>query len=206
MRELCTPVLLVVTMDHKKEKEHFRLKVQRVVYCCVILIKLYMLLVPDNWATIEITNLTQGGALHQHNYSLMCTVQAIWRMNITLQVYWYSSDGSIIKTGGRFKVDTVNKNGSITTLSLSSPVLHDDGGVYSCKAQVTVPWMTTQPPVKQASVNVVVTSKLSCSYLHMLLYDCNNFSITAQAMFQLRMGPLTHCSTLFKYFFFHLSF
>ena len=153
MRELCTPVLLVVTMDHKKETKHFRLKVQRVVYCCVTLIKLYMLLVPDNWATIEITNLTQGGALHQHNYSLMCAVQAIRGMNITLQVYWYSSDGSIIKTEGRFKVDTVNKNGRITTLSLSfSPVLHDDGGVYSCKAQVTVPWMTTQPPVKQASM------------------------------------------------------
>ena len=97
-------------------------------------------IVPDNWATVEIVNLTQGDALHQHNYSLMCTVQAIRGMNITPEVYWYSSDGTVIKTEGRFKVDTVQKNSSITTLSLTfSPVLHNqDGGVYSCRAQVTI--------------------------------------------------------------------
>lgn len=120
-----------------------------------------MLLVPDNWATIEITSLTQGGALHQHNYSLICTIRTIQGMNITPQVYWYNSNGTIIQTGGRFRVDKVNKNSSITTLSLTfSPVLHNhDGAVYSCQAHVTVLWMTTQPPVKQASVNMAVISK-----------------------------------------------
>jgi hypothetical protein len=100
---------------------------------------MYTLIVPDNWATIEITNLTQGDALHQHNYSLMCTVQAIQGMNITPEVYWYSSNGTVIQTEGRFEIDTVYENSSVTTLFLTfSPVLHDqDGGVYSCRAQVT---------------------------------------------------------------------
>ena len=94
--------------------------------------------VPDDWATVEIVNLIQGDALHQHNYSLMCTIQAIQGMNITPEVYWYGSDGTVIKTEGRFKVDTVQENSSITTHFLTfSPVLHDqDGGVYSCRVQV----------------------------------------------------------------------
>ena len=119
---------------------------------------------PDDWATIEITNVTEGDALHQHNYTLICTVQAIQGMNIAPQVYWYYPNGSQVETGGRLKVGTTETatNDSITTLSLVfSPVLHDDGGVYSCRAQVTVPWMTTPPPVKQASVNMAVTSKLT---------------------------------------------
>ena len=135
----------------------------RLLLCYVILRSLhyYAILVPDNWAAIEINNLNEGGALHEHNYSLVCTVQTIPGMNITPQIYWYyGPDGTIIKTGGRFIVDAVNKNGSITTVSLTfSHALHDDGGVYSCRAQVTVPWMTTQPPVKQATINIAVTSK-----------------------------------------------
>ena len=119
---------------------------------------------PDDWATIEITNVTEGDALHQHDYTLICTLQAIQGMNIARQVYWYYPNGSQVETGGRLKVGTMETaiNDSITILSLVfSPVLHDDGGVYSCRAQVTVPWMTTQPPVKQASVNMAVTSKLT---------------------------------------------
>ena len=121
---------------------------------------LYILLVPDNWATVEITNVTEGDALHQHNYTLICTVQTIQGMNITPQVYWYNSDGSVIESGGRLQVGTLYTDDNITALLLTfSPVLHGDGGVYSCKAQVIVPWMTTQPPVKQASVNMPVISK-----------------------------------------------
>ena len=119
---------------------------------------------PDDWATIEITNVTEGDALHQHDYTLICTLQAIQGMNIAPQVYWYYPNGSQVETGGRLKVGTMETaiNDSITILSLVfSPVLHDDGGVYSCRAQVTVPWMTTQPPVKQVSVNMAVTSKLT---------------------------------------------
>ena len=114
---------------------------------------------PDNWATIEITNATERDALHEHNYTLICTVQAIQGMNIAPQVQWYYPNGSQVETGGRVKVGTVETTGTATSLTLSfSPVLHNDGAVYMCRAQVTVPWMTTQPPVKRSSVNMAVTS------------------------------------------------
>ena len=120
----------------------------------------YVLLVPDSWATIEITNVTEGDALHQHNYTLICTVQTIQGMNIAPQLYWYNSDGLVLESGGRVQVGTMDADGNVITLPLTfSPVLHGDGGVYSCRAQVAVPWMTTQPPVKQASVNMAVISK-----------------------------------------------
>ena len=120
------------------------------------------LIVPDDWAAIKITNTTKGDALHQHNYTLVCTVQAIQGMNIVPQVQWYHPNHSQVETGGRVKVGAMKTTGTVTSLSLTfSPVLHSDGGVYSCRAQVTVPWMTTQPPVKQASVNMAVISKLT---------------------------------------------
>ena len=125
-------------------------------------------LVPDNWATIEITNTSEGDALHGQNYTLICTVEAtIHRKKIQPKVHWYNSDGLVIKTGGRLKVVRANINGTTTTLSLTfSPVLHEDGGVYSCRAQVTVPWMATQPPVKRSSVNMAVTSNILILYTH----------------------------------------
>ena len=120
---------------------------------------------PDNWATVEIANVTEGDALHQLNYILICTVQTIQGMNIAPQVYWYNSDGSIIETAGRLEVSTAETSDSITILLFTfSPVLHDDGGMYLCRAQVTVPWMITQPPAKQASTNMPVTSmNFGCS-------------------------------------------
>ena len=81
-------------------------------------------------------------------------------MNIAPEVHWYHPDGSLVETGGRLTVGTAETDGTVTTLTLTfSPVLHDDGGVYSCRAQVTVPWMTTQPPVILDSMNMVVISK-----------------------------------------------
>ena len=116
---------------------------------------------PDSWATIEITDLSNGDVLHEHNYTLICTVQVIEGMNIVPKVHWYDVDGSLAETGERLTVGTAETDGTVTTLALTfSPVLHDDGGVYSCRAQVTVPWMTTQPPVKLESVNMVVISEL----------------------------------------------
>ena len=113
---------------------------------------------PDDWATIEITNVTEGDALHEHNYTLICMVDTIQGMNIAPQLHWYHPNGSQVETGGRFQLGTVITSDNVTILTLTfSPGLHNDGGVYSCRAQVTIPWMTTQPPVKRSSVNMAVT-------------------------------------------------
>ena len=127
-------------------------------------------------------------------------MRAIQGMNIAPQVQWYHPNGSQVEMDGRVELGVVETTGTVTFLSLTfSPVLHDDGGVYSCRAQVTVPWMTTQPPVKQAGVNMAVISKLNIIIsLHERAYKLLTIlflSSTAQAMFQLRMGPLTHCSS-----------
>ena len=81
-------------------------------------------------------------------------------MNIAPQLQWYYPNGSQVKRGEQVMVGAVETTGTITSLTLKfSPALHDNGGVYSCRAQVTVPWMTTQPPIKQASINMPVISK-----------------------------------------------
>ena len=127
---------------------------------------IFVILVPSSWTSIEITNTTNGDALHEQRYVLVCTVRLMTGMRIVPNVNWYynnSVNGSIVETSEvqRITVNTRYSNSSrvITHILTFSTVLNDDGGVYSCRAQVTVPWMTTQPPVKQASVNMAVTSK-----------------------------------------------
>ena len=84
-------------------------------------------------------------------------------MRILPEVNWYTNDGangSVVVTVESITVNTrYSQSNSVITHTLTfSPVLNEDGGMYWCRAQVTVPWMTTQPPVKQASINMPVTS------------------------------------------------
>ena len=121
-------------------------------------------LVPSSWATIEVINTTKVDALHEQRYVLVCTVQLMTGLRIVPDVNWYynnSADGSIVETSERITVNArySNSNSVITHTLTFSPVLNDDGGVYSCQAQVSIPWMTTQLPIKQASLNMAVTSK-----------------------------------------------
>jgi hypothetical protein len=116
-------------------------------------------LVPSSWATIEVTNTTKGDALHEQRYVLVCTVRPMTGLTIVPSVNWYYN-GSIVEISERVTVDTrYSYSNSVTTHTLTFlPVFHDDGGMYSCQTQIAVPWMTTQPPVKQASVNMPVIS------------------------------------------------
>ena len=123
---------------------------------------MYANLVPDNWASIEITNLTHEEPLQDNQYTLICSVKTIEGMNLPLEVHWYLSDDpqNLIQTGGRLRVDPPETTGTITTLKLTfSHLLHDDGGDYTCRAKVNVSWTVSQPPVKKEVFNVVVTSK-----------------------------------------------
>lgn len=117
-------------------------------------------LVPSSWATIEVTNTTKGDALHEQRYVLVCTVRLMTGLRIAPSVNWYYN-GSIVETIEHVTVATrYSQSNSVITHTLTFwPVLNHHGGVYSCRAQVAVPWMTTQPSVKQASVNMHVTSK-----------------------------------------------
>ena len=81
-------------------------------------------------------------------------------MNIPPVIQWQHSNGSVVESRQHITINGPRTISSgVKTISLTfSPVLTDDGGEYFCRAQVTVPWMTDQPTVRSASVNVVVTS------------------------------------------------
>ena len=83
-------------------------------------------------------------------------------MSIPPVIQWYHPNGSVVESTDRIMIDSPQSIRSYVKISLLkfSPVLSDDGGVYTCRAQVTVPWMTNQPVVHSASVNMVVTSML----------------------------------------------
>ena len=102
--------------------------------------------------------------MHEQRYVLVCTVRLMTGLRIVPDIHWYWANGSVIGTSERMTVNTEysNSNTVIAHTLTFAPVLNYDGGVYSCKAQVTVPWMTSQPPVKQASVNMAVISEYCC--------------------------------------------
>ena len=119
------------------------------------------ILVPDEWATVTVT-VPRQDPLHGYNYTIECNVHIIEGMSIPPVILWYHSNGSVVESSHHVIVDSPRSTSSHvkTTLLKFSPVLSDDGGAYTCRAQVTVPWMTDQPAMHSASVNMVVTSML----------------------------------------------
>ena len=135
--------------------------------------------VPDDWATVDITNSTNQNALHNTNFALTCTVRVISGMNLAPSVEWVGPDGVMIMSdvslhsgsgspyggsgsggsGSGFGGSGSNLNSTfILTLSFN-PVLSSDGGRYTCRAAISVPWMATMPPLISSSVDMSVTSK-----------------------------------------------
>ena len=114
----------------------------------------------EDWATVEITDPTGREPLHNNTHTLICSVIANPGLHIRPVVHWYHPDGSQVQTAGRVREGKPVTDGLETKLSLTfDPVLHDDGGNYTCLAKVDVPWMSTEP--QNGSYLLVVTSKTS---------------------------------------------
>ena len=150
---------------------------------------LFIIPVPDDWATVDITNSTNQNALHNTNYILTCTVMVIDGMNLDPTMEWVGPNGFVVpvESGTNITVSNTSRNpcddgwsasGSGSSGSGSGsggcgsssdfksflilsfdPVLSSDGGRYTCRAAISVPWMATQPPVISSSVDMHVTSK-----------------------------------------------
>ena len=120
-----------------------------------------IIIVPaDGWATVEITDLTNKEPLHGNDHILMCTVNVDPGLNIDPIVHWYHPDGSQVDMDGRVREGPQVTTGLETKRNLYFlPVLHDDGGKYTCEAKVHIPWMSTQPLNDMHTMNV--TSKTS---------------------------------------------
>ena len=125
--------------------------------------------VPDDWATVAITNSTNQNALHNTSYVLTCTVMVIDGMNLDLSVEWAGPDGVVVVSEGNRTVGQVETQGTTSTLTLSfNPVLSSHGGNYTCTAAISVPWMATQPPQHSASVDMPVTCESLCPYINII--------------------------------------
>ena len=116
--------------------------------------------VPDDWATIEITNSSGQDTLNNTDYTLVCAVRVISGMTLPVRMEWVGPDGAVVGSEGNRTVGEVETQGTLSTLTLSfHPVFFADGGQYVCRASITVPWMTRQPPQKSASVHITVSGK-----------------------------------------------
>ena len=94
------------------------------------------------------------------DYTLVCKVKVISGMNLPVRIEWVGPDGAVVRSEGNRTVGEVETQGTLSTLTLSfRPVFSSDGGRYTCRASITVPWMDTQPPRKSASITVIVKSE-----------------------------------------------
>ena len=81
-------------------------------------------------------------------------------MNLPYTVEWVGPDGSVVVSEGNRVVGEVVVEGTVSTLTLSfRPVLTSNGGGFTCRATVSVPWMKVQPPQLTASIHIPVTSR-----------------------------------------------
>ena len=121
---------------------------------------MHTIVVPDDWATVNFTDLTNREPLHDNHHTILCSVIAKPGMPIRPVVHWYYPNGSQVTNEGRVRVGPQKTDGTTTNLNLTfSTVYHRDGGEYICRAEITVPWMSTQPPVQNGTFDLVVTSK-----------------------------------------------
>ncbi len=89
------------------------------------------------------------------------TVIAGLALPVTIE--WLHSNGSAV-SNDRIVVHSTTVS-RVTTLTMTfAPILTTDGGGYSCKASVNVPWMDEQPPSIAESVHIPVTS-ISVEYI-----------------------------------------
>ena len=120
---------------------------------------MHTVIVPtEDWATVEIADLTNREPLHDNNHTLTCIVNVDPGLNIDPEVHWYLPDGTLVGVVGQVREGSQVSTGLKTKRELYfSPLLHGHGGEYTCEAKIHIPWMTTQPV--SDTYKMVVTSK-----------------------------------------------
>ena len=87
-------------------------------------------------------------------------MRAITGMRLPPSVEWVGPDGTVLESGENVTIGEVETRGTVSTISLFfHPVLSSQGGHYTCRATVDVPWMDVQPPQFSDTFNMVVTCK-----------------------------------------------
>ena len=74
---------------------------------------------------------------------------------------WMYNNASIVPNNHMTIRTKENTSSLVTTLRLTfAPIVTTNGGDYSCRASINVPWMNQQPSVISQSVHIPVTSEL----------------------------------------------
>ena len=121
--------------------------------------------VPDNWTRVQITGHEGGAVLHRNNYTLTCTVTLISGITLPVTMEWVYNNASVVPSN-HLTISKENASSLVTTLRLTfAPIVTTDGGDYTCRASINVPWMDQQPSVISESVHIPVTSELHCTML-----------------------------------------
>ena len=104
--------------------------------------QLFLSAVPYHWASVHIRT-SRVSALHGSEFILECRVRAITGMTLPPSVEWVGLDGTVLESEENVTIGEVETRGTASTLSLSfNAVLSSQGGYYTCRATVNVPWMT----------------------------------------------------------------
>ena len=137
-----------------------------------------VLTVSNNWATFSTSTTPSSSALHNNDFTLTCEVKTIPGMSLPVSIEWVLPNGSVATAQGNRTVGSViTTNSTLTSpqeqfcgISPSSivisslpmtfdPVRNSDGGTYTCRAVIRVPWMIQQPKQLSATTDMPVTNK-----------------------------------------------
>ena len=115
--------------------------------------------VPSSWGSISRSQ--RGNALHGVQFTIQCTVNVNSGIRLHPLMEWVGSDGSVVESEENRTMVELRKSGLHRyTLSLSfNPALSSDGGRYTCRANLSVPWMDVQPRLLQSSYDLTVNSE-----------------------------------------------
>ena len=116
-------------------------------------------LVPQSWATVQISTPPDDSAIVGREFVMTCTVTAVRGLMAVPSVSWTGPDGNLtdaenITVGPVQTFDLVTSR-SLTLHYLQSP----EGGRYSCEAAISVPGFQ-MPPQISAYKQLVVISML----------------------------------------------
>ena len=139
-----------------------------------------MLTVPEQWVAFS-TFSPGGSAVHKTIYTLFCKVSPIPGMNLPVSIEWILPSNVLVTNKGNITIGrAVETNSSSTTSTCSisqnyllttslpiifAPIVNSDGGGYTCRASIRVPWLRQMLMQLSATIQIPVTSKLNVTNL-----------------------------------------
>ena len=143
--------------------------------------------VPSEWATFSASS-PDFSPLYNHTYTLVCEVTPVPGMNLPITVNWILPNGDLVtEEDGTISSGTMKTDYFVTSaLSPScnvaprylfkaelpiifNPIVSSNGGHYSCRAVVKIPWQGNQTSQLTRNIPIIVTSELKVGIMYNVL-------------------------------------